>query len=143
VDFSAGRRLSRFSPDGDRKGLDVKFVTITRVLGLSCVAVLGILSLIPGADVPRTGAPHVVEHFIAYSMTALLLGLAYRDGKARLNIALALILFAGAMEVAQFWALDRGPYLRDWLGGCIGAGVGIAVAAFVDRHLLSKSLQEG
>lgn len=118
-------------------------LTVARVVGVICVGALAVLSLIPGADVPRTGAPHAVEHFIAYAITALVLGLAYRDLKVRLNLGLALILFAGLMEIAQFWALSRGPNVSDWLAGAIGVGAGFLAAATINHFILNKSLQEG
>ena len=84
--------------------------------------------LIPPQDVPHLPLNDKVEHFVAHAG----LGLWFSGLLERSNylwLALALVAFGGAIEIAQgLMGLGRDADWHDWYADCVGAGVGLALA---------------
>jgi VanZ family protein len=86
------------------------------------------LSLVPPDLRPESGTPHHFEHFAIFCATGVAFGWGYNSSN-RLLLAVALMLFAGAIEFAQLFAPGRHARLSDYLVDALAAGVGIAVSA--------------
>jgi len=106
---------------------------LERVMRLAtwvCVVVLAILSLLPKEDMIRTGADGRFEHFIAYAGTMAVAAIGYGPRFGRWSIVLALIAYAGALELGQYFAHGRTPAVADFAAGAVGvlvASLGFAV----------------
>jgi len=96
-----------------------------------CVAAIVALSLVSPTLRPVTILPHNVEHLAIFILTGFALGLGYPGHLTRL--LLLLVIFAGAIELAQFFAPGRHPRLIDFAVDAAAACAGAAVAAVVGR----------
>ena len=86
------------------------------------------LSLVPPDFRPESGTPHHFEHFAIFFATGAAFGLGYSSNR-RLP-AVALVLFAGAIEFAQIFTLGRHARLSDFFVDALAACVGVALSAF-------------
>ena len=102
-----------------------------RVFGWLCVLAIVALSLVGPAWRPVTILPHSLEHAAIFAITGFALGLGYPGGIAR-QMAM-LVIFAAAIELAQFYAPGRHPRLIDFVVDALGACAGAALAALVTR----------
>lgn len=98
-----------------------------RGFGIGCIALLVILSLLPAHDMIRTGAPKAFEHFMAYCLTALFLGLGFGRRTAWM-LGLVLVGTAGLMEGLQHFSPGRTPHLSDFLASASGALFGVTLS---------------
>jgi hypothetical protein len=93
-----------------------------------CVALLIVLSLVPGTDRPQTGLPGGWEHFVAYAGTAMIAMLTYRRAS----------LLSSMLEVLQNFVPGRAPAVMDAVfstaGGALGAGVAAPLAFAVSAN---------
>ena len=110
-----------------------------RAAGWACVAVLIVLSLVPGNERLHTGLPcGQIEHFIAYCGTATLLGVGYPMARARLGMVAMLAALAAMLEMTQQWLPDRHAQFIDFAASAAGACLGMLAVAVVDRGIASK-----
>jgi VanZ family protein len=103
-----------------------------RIAAWVCVALLAVLSLVPGHAQIRTGAPGIVEHIVAYCATAAVFTLAY-PAASRARIILALVCYAGVLEVTQSFVPDRSATVWDFGGSSLGVALGCLIGAAVAR----------
>jgi hypothetical protein len=96
-----------------------------------CLAAIVALSLVSPALRPVTILPHNVEHLAIFVITGFALGLGYPGRLARLMVLL--VIFAGAVELAQFVAPGRHPRLVDFAVDAAGACAGALLAALIAR----------
>jgi VanZ family protein len=96
-----------------------------------CLAAIVALSLVSPAWRPVTILPHNIEHLAIFLIAGFALALGYPRHLIRL-IAL-LVIFAGAIEVAQFFAPGRHPRLIDFVVDAASACAGAALAALLVR----------
>jgi VanZ family protein len=97
-----------------------------------CVLAICIGSLLPETERVPTGLPGKLEHFLAYSVTGLLLGLAMSGRKAPILAALNLALLACLLEFLQQWSPGRHPRVSD---AVVGALAGMLEAQACRRKL--------
>jgi hypothetical protein len=98
-----------------------------RYLSWVCVALLALLSLIPGDVMARTGAPGLAEHFVAYLGTSATAALAYARRVSYVQIAALLMTYAGVLELAQRGIPGRHSDLVDFAAGSAGVVTGVAL----------------
>jgi hypothetical protein len=65
-----------------------------------------------------------IEHFIAYLITAAVIGLGMRARRNPTALIVALMCLSGLMEVLQHWSSGRGPSVLDFLASSLGAILG-------------------
>jgi hypothetical protein len=75
-----------------------------RFVGVVCLVLIVVLSLIPGQWQVRTHFPGPVEHFVAYFGTAVILGMGARS--ARFPIFLVVML-CGLSGLWRFFSISR------------------------------------
>ena len=101
-----------------------------RAFGWLCVLAIVVLSLVAPSWRPVTILPHNLEHAAIFAITGLALGLGY-PGRTLHHMAM-LVIFAAAIELAQFYAPGRHPqvidFIVDALSGCAGAALAALVA---------------
>jgi VanZ family protein len=108
-----------------------------RWLGYIGVVCIVVLSLVPGADRPSTGAANVYEHFVAYGVVAALLC----DGppQARLRMLAFLCVLAIILEIGQLWVPGRNSAAKDAMSGSLGALCGWLLSWLGSRTAWSRS----
>jgi VanZ family protein len=98
---------------------------------LLALAIL-VLSLVPPSYRPITEASHNVEHLAIFLATGFAFGVGYPDRPFAL--ATGLVIFCGAIELAQRWVPGRHARLSDFMvdaaTACIGVGVTSVAARF-------------
>ena len=102
-----------------------------QAIGWLCVLAIIVLSLVAPAWRPVTFLPHDLEHLAIFIMTGFALGLGY-PGRTAQHMAM-LVIFAAAIELAQFYVPGRHPRLIDFLVDALGACAGAALAALATR----------
>ena len=98
-----------------------------RWLAWACVALLAVLSLIPGAYMVRTGAPGQLEHFVAYLGTGAVVFIGYGRRVSSLQITALLCGYAALLEIGQNWAPGRHPQFIDFAASAAGVVAGVAL----------------
>lgn len=106
-------------------------------LAVSAVAVVVVLSVVPGSLRPDSGLHPDLEHALAYGGVAFLAVL----GQKRLNwrgVAGLLLVAAAVLELVQVLTPGRDASVADWLSGAagtiFGALMAVAVARIAGRH---------
>ena len=103
-----------------------------RIMGWLLAAAIVVFSLVPPDLRPLTDAPHALEHFVIFAATGLAFGMGYRP---RYPIAIALVVFAGAIEVAQLLVPGRHARLSDFIVDAFAACIGFLASYVVTRKL--------
>jgi VanZ family protein len=86
-----------------------------------------ILSLVPPSYRPVTEASHGFEHLAIFLATGLAFGAGYSSRP--FQIAVALVIFSGTVELLQQWVPGRHARLGDFLVDATAAGFGAVLAA--------------
>jgi VanZ family protein len=110
-----------------------------RVVAWLLAGAIVVLSLVPASYRPITEAPHNVEHLAIFLTAGLAFGLGYPS--RRLLQGLALIVFAGAIEVAQLWDPGRHARLGDFVVDALGACAGTILAWLCLRLMRDRIVQ--
>jgi len=105
-----------------------------KAAGAACVIAIIVFSLIPQAERVSTGLPGKYEHFLAYSVTGLILGLAIPGKKGPILAGGFLIALACLLEVLQLWSPGRHPRVSDAIVGAVSGILGAAIAAWLRRN---------
>ena len=113
---------------------------LCQAVGWLCVLAIVVLSLVAPSWRPVTFLPHNLEHAAIFAVTGLALGLGYPGRTAR-HMAM-LVIFAAAIELAQFYAPGRHPRLIDFAVDALGACAGAALAALIMR-LFARPAERG
>ena len=106
-----------------------------RWLAGACIAAIAVLSLVPrqmeGTNASLVHGPP--QHFLAYVVAAVLIGLAARRRPNPFILIVALAAYAGVLEILQNWSPGRDPAWEGFLSSSFGAAVGTALVAIVRR----------
>jgi VanZ family protein len=97
-----------------------------------------VLSLVPASLRPETDVPHNLEHFAIFVATGIAFGIGY--GRRPRLVALWIVIFAGAVELAQFAVPGRHARLSDFIVDALAACVGLAMASFVAQRTLAPGI---
>ena len=108
-----------------------------RIIGWVLAVVIAVLSLVPPQLRPETGAPHNVEHFGIFFATAVAFGFGYNHKPV--IVAVALVIFAGAIEVSQIFVPGRHARWSDFIVDAAALCVGVTVASFVGARTLQRT----
>jgi hypothetical protein len=112
---------------------------IIGALCLACVVAIVILSLIPGAYRPHTGASKLAEHFIAYAGTAVGFSLISNTIRQRLVVLATLSALSGVMDFLQQYVPGRAPAILDVIASAAGAVTGLVVGSIAYLAALTAS----
>jgi VanZ family protein len=87
------------------------------------------LSLVPPSLRPETEVPHDLEHFAIFAATGLAFGLGY--SRRFSVVAVAVVVFTGAIEIAQIAVPGRHARLSDFVVDALAVCVGLLTALLV------------
>jgi VanZ family protein len=104
-------------------------ILLARIIALSLATAIVVLSVVPPTLRPETGLPNDLEHFAIYWATGLAFALGY-DLKPRL-LATLLVLFSGAVEIAQLFVPGRHARLSDFIVDALAITVGAMTVSLV------------
>ncbi len=104
-----------------------------RLFAWACIVALPILSLVPQAQIERTGLGGHAEHVLAYAGTTIAVALAYAD-RGPVRVLFALLAYGGLLEFLQRFSPGRVSSLDDFTFSATGVLLGMAAL------LLSKRL---
>jgi VanZ family protein len=107
---------------------------LARIATWFCVALLVLLSLLPAAEMVRTGFNGDLEHFIAYAGTGAVAVVGYRRVPAW-RLAAALVVLAGLLEFGQIFSPGRHATPIDWAASSLGAAAGVTLTRAAVRRL--------
>jgi VanZ family protein len=99
--------------------------------GWLLVVAIVVLSLIAPSLRPVTFLPHNLEHAAVFAIAGFAFGLGY-PGRTAQHITM-MVIFAGAIELAQFYAPGRHPRLIDFVVDALSGCAGVAAAALLAR----------
>jgi VanZ family protein len=104
-------------------------------LGMTCIVLIILFSLIPGRWQVRSHFPGVIEHFVAYAGTGFIWLIALR-GRATILLVLGLIGLAGLMEILQQFSPGRDPEIAGFAASTLGAIAGATLGYLARRKIL-------
>jgi VanZ family protein len=118
----------------------VRFFLINafRIASWLLAGTIVVLSIVPASLRPETDVPHDLEHFTIFFATGIAFGIGY--GRRPLLAALWLVIFAGAIELAQFAVPGRHARLSDFIVDALAACIGLAIASYVAERSLAQGL---
>lgn len=118
-------------------GCGIRFVLLkgARPAAWFLAVVITVLSLVPPEFRLETGAPHDLEHFAIFAATGFAFGLGY--SRPRL-VMVALVIFAGAIELAQTFVPGRHARLSDFIVDAVAMCVAVAAASIVATPILTR-----
>ena len=95
------------------------------------LSVITLLSLAPASLRPVTAAPPNIEHIAIFLLTGFAFGTGYPY--RYLFQSIALIGFAGLIEIAQLWVPGRHARLSDFITDASAVCAGIGLAWLIER----------
>ena len=104
-----------------------------RVTAWILATIIVVLSVVPPALRPESGAPHNVEHFAIYLVTGAAFGWGY-DRRTPL-LAILLVIFTGFVEILQLSVPGRHARLSDFVVDAMAACIGLFVGSQFTRAL--------
>ena len=108
---------------------------IFRMIAWLCFAAITVLSLVSPSLRPVTFVPPSLEHAAIFALAGFAAGLGYPNRPAH-HMGM-LVVFAAAIELAQFYAPGRHPRLIDFavdaLGGCAGVALAFAITKWREQ----------
>ncbi len=100
-----------------------------------CLAiVITLLSLVPPGMRLQTGAPRNLEHMAIFTATGVAFGLGYSRRPSL--VAVALVFFAGAIELAQTFVPGRHARLSDFIVDAVAMDAAAAAASIAATNIL-------
>jgi VanZ family protein len=95
-----------------------------RFAAWACIVLLGVLSLLPGEEMIRTGINTRIEHVIAYMGTMFLVGAAYGLRLGLFRLVPRLVAYAGVLEIGQNFSPGRHASVLDFAASSSGVIAG-------------------
>ena len=114
-----------------------------RFASWAVVLALAFLSLVPGSVRPHTGLPGPVEHFLAYFLTAVVLGARKRGTAYRIAVAVSLSIASGIFELLQNFVPGREAGMLDFIVSSGGAACGVCAIAIACHYMCSRKQRCG
>jgi VanZ family protein len=107
----------------------LRFGTAWFGLGLLMLIFVGIVSLVPGRDLPNLGISDKIEHALAYAVLSFWFGSILARRRLLVVMFIALLCFGALIEFLQGWmGLGRTADLRDMLANSLGAVLGLLLS---------------
>jgi VanZ family protein len=111
-------------------------VKIARIAAWIFAFAIVVLSIVPPGLRPQTNMPSHLEHFAIFFATGVAFLCGY--GQRTLEVAIALVAFAGLIEIAQIYVPGRHARLSDFLVDSAALCVGIVLASLVGARRLQE-----
>src|SRR5215471_2557580 len=121
-----------------RQPQTVPLASVFCLAGWIGVLIIAVLSLVPGAERPHTGAPSQIEHYAAYLLVGFVLALGYIQNRSVVTIGLLLVFYAGLLEFAQLFIPGRSARVVDALVSAMGGWTGTMLAFVFHRNVIQR-----
>jgi VanZ family protein len=108
-----------------------QFLLLVRIAAWSLATAIVVLSVVPPGLRPETGAPHAVEHIAIFLATGIAFGLGY-DRQHGL-LAIFLVVFCGAVELAQLFVPGRHARLSDFIIDALAITGGLMTVSLIGK----------
>jgi hypothetical protein len=113
---------------GRRLVLEMESHSLLCTIGFgACIVIVALAALLPGDIVIRSELPAKLEHFIAYSGSAVMCGFAFSRKDHVIGRYLLLVLWAGGLEAAQTFSPGRHASMSDFAVSTLGIVSGAAI----------------
>jgi VanZ family protein len=110
---------------------------VARALAWVGILAIIVLTVVPAADRPVTGAGQLIEHFTAFALVAGVFAIGYNLSIIRL--LLVAFFFCGGVELLQVPLPTRharvSDFAIDFVGSCFAIGVVLAGNKLIGAHL--------
>jgi VanZ family protein len=100
-----------------------------RIAAWALASAIVILSLVPPTLRPESGAFHSLEHFTIFAATGFAFGLGYK--RRHHLLAILLVVFSSAIEIAQLFVPGRHARLGDFIIDTLAACIGLVMASLL------------
>jgi VanZ family protein len=115
-------------------------INISRLAAWVLVAVIALISLVPPALRPETGLPNNFEHFAIFAAAGAAFGFGYNH---RPNLLMmCLVIFAGAIELAQLLVPGRHARLSDFIVDAIAMCVSVMIGSILVSRILGSTISD-
>ena len=110
---------------------------LLRTAFIGCIIALAILAWLPGTLIARTMLGGHSEHFVAYLVTAISMGLAFQRSP-RLSVqCVLLIVYAAGLEMGQVYSPGRHASFQDFAYSVAGVVAGTLLLSMTRARVLS------
>ena len=110
---------------------------LLRTAFIGCIIVLAVLAWLPGTIIARTMLGGHSEHFVAYLVTAISMGLAFQRSP-RLSVqCVLLIVYAAVLETGQVYSPGRHASFQDFTYSVAGVVAGTLLLSMARARVLS------
>lgn len=116
----------------------VVVITAARIVAWLLGFAIVVLSLVPPTLRPETAAPHNFEHFAIFFATGAAFGLGY--SRRPVGVAVALVVFAAALEIAQKFVPGRHARWSDFVVDALSLAVGVAISSMTGARALHRNI---
>jgi VanZ family protein len=113
------------------------FTGMARIMAWIGILAIIILSVVPAADRPVTGAGQLLEHFTAFAIVGGAFAIGYRLSLKRLMFLA--VFFCAGIELLQVPLPTRHARVSDFLIDTAGASLAV-LCVFVARQILSTTV---
>jgi VanZ family protein len=113
-------------------------ISASRIGAWLLAAAIIVLSLVPASLRPETDLPHDLEHVAIFAATGIAFGVGY--GRRPGLVTLWLVIFAGAVELAQLAIPGRHARLSDFIVDALAVCIGQAMASYVAERSLAPGV---
>ena len=115
-----------------------------RVAAWCCIGAIGIISLLPAAEMAsvRTNLGGHGEHLLAYAATSMITALAYLY-HSRLKIGASLVFYAAVLEFLQRYAPGRLSSFEDLAFSAAGVTLGLAAFHLLQHVRARQEIRKG
>src|SRR5690348_13845847 len=113
-------------------------INISRLAAWVLVAVIALISLVPPTLRPETGLPNNFEHLGIFAAAGAAFGFGYSHRPNLLMVCL--VIFAGAIELAQIFVPGRHARLSDFIVDAVSMCVSVMVGSMLVNRLLGNSI---
>jgi len=111
---------------------------LSLIAGTIGYIIIVILSVVPAADRPHTGAGGGSEHFAANLLVAAALSFGLATNRLRIAALFFLCASAGVLEILQRYIPGRNSELWGFFTSSMGAALGLLIGAIVLRLITSE-----
>lgn len=114
-----------------------RVIIIARTAAWLLILTITVLSLVPPGLRPETAAPHNLEHFAIFAAAGFAFGFGY--SRRPIRVAVALVIFAGVIELAQRLVPGRHARLSDLIVDASAMCVSVALGSIIAGRNLTHS----
>ena len=110
---------------------------VAKIAAWTLATTIVVLSVVPPHSRPETGLPHGLEHFAIWWVTGIAFALAYN--LKPFLLATALVIFSGAVEIAQLFVPGRHARVTDFIIDALACIVGLLMISITVQVRASRA----